>query len=161
MRIEIRRVLSSDIDRILAIEAASFGREAWDRSMFEEAIKKCPALFFIAKWQGRFAGYSISCADGVNAELDSIAVFPEARRHGVGEALIRHTIDKLKRRRITVWRLMVQTSNRGAIQFYKGLGFRRVRTVRNYYGANKDAWRMEVQLCRMDTPTDPLNPRSG
>ena len=159
MRIEIRKARARDVDRILEIEAASFGREAWDRALFVEALEDCGDLFLVAKLGGDFAGYSITCLQGSNAELVSIAVFPEARRHGLGEALIRHTLDRLKRRRVVVWRLMVGIKNEDAIRFYRGLGFRRVRTVKNYYGTGRDAWRME--LCRSDTPRGPVNPRIG
>ncbi len=132
--------------RILEIEAASFGREAWDRALFDESLNDCPELFLIAKLSGRIAGYSITCVGKEKAELISIAVFPEARRRGVGEALVRFTLRALKRRKVAVWRLMVRIGNEDAIRFYKGLGFVRVRTVKGYYGAGVDARAMELWL---------------
>lgn len=135
-----------DVDRILDIETSSFGHEAWDRSLFDEALEKPPALFLMAKLSGRIAGYAITCIVRDRAELVSIAVFPESRRRGVGEALIRFMLRSLKRRKISVWRLMVRIGNDDAIRFYKGLGFVRVRTVKDYYGPNGDAWAMEMRL---------------
>ncbi|MGA2600099.1 MAG: GNAT family N-acetyltransferase [Bryobacteraceae bacterium] len=145
-RIEIRQAVRRDVDRILEIEAASFGREAWDRELFDEALEDCPELFLIAKLSGRIAGYSITCFAKGKAELISIAVFPDARRRGVGEALVRFTLRALKRRKVAVWRLMVRIGNEDAVRFYKGLGFVRVRTVKGYYGPDVDAWAMELRL---------------
>lgn len=144
--IEIRRALPRDVDRILDIEAASFGREAWDRALFDEALEGCPELFLLAKLSGRIAGYSITCVAKDRAELVSIAVFPEARRFGVGEALLRFTLRALRRRKVAVWRLMVRIDNEEAVRFYKGLGFTRVRTVKGYYGPGRDGWAMEFRL---------------
>lgn len=131
------------MDRILDIEAASFGDDAWDRELFLEALAECSSLFLLAKLNGRLAGYGVTCVQGSEAELISIAVFPEARRCGVGEAILRHMARKLKYRGVRRWRLMVRINNVDAIRLYQALGFRRVRTVRNYYGQRGDAWRME------------------
>lgn len=135
------------MDRILEIEAASFGPDAWERALFLEALEDCPDLFLMAKLSGRVVGYSITCIDRRAAELVSIGVLPEARRQGVGEALMRFTGPELTRRGVGVWRLMVRVENVAAIGFYRGLGFKRVRTVRNYYGKGEDGLRMERRDC--------------
>ena len=144
--IEIRRAVRRDIRRILDIEAVSFGRDAWEERLFLEALDECGHLFFVARLGGRIAGYSITCIERDRAELISIAVFPEARRHGVGEALIDVTIGTLRRREIGVLRLMVRVGNYGAIRFYRGLGFVRLRRVKDYYGRGRGALRMELRL---------------
>lgn len=145
-RIEIRPAGRRDVDRILEIEAASFGRDAWDRSLFTEALEACPGLFVVAIVERNIAGYSITCIARNRAELVSIAVFPTARRCGVGEAMIRSTLRKLKRRRVKAWALMVRVGNRKALRFYDSLGFARLGRVANYYGRGRDAWRMEMRL---------------
>ena len=145
-RIEIRPAGSRDVDRILEIEASSFGRDAWDRSLFTEALEACPGLFVVATAERKIAGYSITCVERNRAELVSIAVFPAARRRGVGDAMIRSTLRKLKRRRVKAWALMVRVGNRKALRFYDALGFVRLGRVVNYYGRGKDAWRMEMRL---------------
>jgi ribosomal-protein-alanine N-acetyltransferase len=153
-RLEVRPATRRDLDRILDIEAASFGLEAWERALFVEALEECSGLFLVVKLNRKLVGYSITCIDGGNAELVSIGVFPEARRQGVGEALIRFTSRELIRRGIGVWRLMVGVENEDAVRFYRGFGFRRVRRVKNYYGKDRDGWRMESRKCV--APTHPL-----
>lgn len=145
-RIEIRRATRRDLKRLLEIEAASFGRDAWDRELFVQALERCPEVFLIARLQARVAGYAITCIERNHAELFSIAVFPDARRRGVGEALIRHTLRVLRRRRLKTFGLMVRTGNKEAIRFYRRLGFRRIKTLKTYYAPGVDAWRMELVL---------------
>ena len=159
MSIQVRRAARRDVDRILQIEAASFGRDAWEHALFLEALKECPALFLVAKLRRTLVGYSITCIDRGQAELVSIGVFPQARRQGVGEALMRFTRQALNRRRIGVWRLMVRAENEEAIRFYRRLGFRRMRTVKNYYGSGHDGWRMEMRNCVAATHPLPQSPQ--
>ena len=135
-----------DLPRILNIEAASFGRDAWRREAFLEALENCSDLFFIARTSGRIAGYSISCIERGRAELISIAVLPEFRGRGVARALIAAAIASAHDRRIGSVRLMVEVGNDAAIALYRRLGFYRLWTVPNYYGKGRNGWRMELLL---------------
>src|SRR5258706_2177441 len=132
--IEIRPATKRDLSRILDIEASSFGRDAWDRPIFINALAESPDLFVVARLDGRIAGYSITYVERGAGELGSIAVHPLHRRQGVGEALIRLTKSELHKRGVTAWRLMVRIDNEGSIGFYRRFGFKRIRTVRGYYG---------------------------
>lgn len=145
MHTTVRTAALRDVDRILEIEAVSFGRDAWDRPLFLEALDECGDLFFVAKVGRTMSGYAITCVGNRGAELISIAVIPEARRKGVGEALMKATLTGLSRRKAAALRLMVRIENEDAIRFYRGFGFKRVRTVKNYYGAGKHALRMELK----------------
>jgi len=44
-RFLVRRFRASDLDRILTIEHASFGEDAYDRNLFAEYARECGALF--------------------------------------------------------------------------------------------------------------------
>ena len=92
------------------------------------------------------AGYSITCAGSRNAELVSIAVDPRDRSRGVGQALLDRTLAELRQRRVKTWWLMVWTTNEPGIRFYEKYGFTRVKIVKRYYGAHRDAWRMRFKL---------------
>ena len=147
-RVEIRRATRRDLRRILDIEASSFGRDAWDRPIFESALAESPDLFVVARLAGRIAGYSITYVERGAGELVSIAVHPLYRRNRVGEALMRFTKAELTRRGVTAWRLMVRIDNEKAIAFYRRFGFVRTRTVRAYYERGVDGWRMELRNLR-------------
>lgn len=145
-RLTIREAERRDLKRIVEIEVASFGRDAWDEHTLSELLSECPALFIVCKLRGRIAGYAVTCVDDRRAELVSIAVAPAARRQGVGEAMMHFMLDALRRRGTDSWRLMVRIENYDAIRFYRDFGFVRTRTVKRYYGPRSDAWRMALSI---------------
>jgi ribosomal-protein-alanine N-acetyltransferase len=135
-----------DLERILEIERASFGADAWERELFLNYLSRHPDLFLVARRARRIAGYSITCAGSKEAELGSIAVDPRDRRQGVARALLDETLVQLRSRRIKTLRLMVATSNEPAALFYEKYGFQRTRRVKRYYGAGRDAWSMRMAV---------------
>jgi ribosomal-protein-alanine N-acetyltransferase len=133
----IRRAVLGDLDRILEIEAASFGPEAYDRKLFAYYMKRCGALFLVVGRGRRAFGYIITCIRGSprasTAELVSVAIDPGRRQAGAASALLNSTLRRLRRRGINRLRLVVRVNNRPALHFYEKYGFRRVRVVRGYY----------------------------
>lgn len=121
------------LERILRIERASFGREAWPRTYFLELYSDCRELFLAAKLRGRIAGYAVTCVEARRAEIASIAVHPDYRRQGVADALMRRTLRDLRAAGVRRVELMVRPSNPAGAQLYRAWGFRRVRSVRRYY----------------------------
>ena len=145
-RVEIRPFHPRDLDRILEIEQASFGPDAWDRDLFLEYFRRCPDLFLVARRAHRIGGYIITCAGSKDGELVSIAVDPGNRLRGLGRAMLDETLAQLRSRRVSTWWLMVATDNQPAIHFYENYGFVRTRRSKRYYGAGRDAWRMKFSL---------------
>jgi ribosomal-protein-alanine N-acetyltransferase len=121
------------LPRILRIERASFGSEAWPRRYFLELYRDCRDFFVVAKVGGRIAGYAVACAEKRNAEIASLAVHPDYRRRGVADALMRHTLRELHLAGVRRVELMVRSGNTAGAQLYRSLGFRRVRSVPRYY----------------------------
>ena len=144
----IVRAKAWDMPRILAIERACFGRDAWDERLFRAYLDAWPELFLLAKRGVRTAGYSIAVIRGERADLESIAVDPRSKRRGIGSALVRKTLTLLRRRGVASAGLMVEVDNAAAIALYQQFGFRRTRTIRNYYGARRHGWRMSMALER-------------
>jgi ribosomal-protein-alanine N-acetyltransferase len=144
--IQVQPFELSDLDRVVAIENASFGSEAWDRKVLLEYFRLSPELFLVAKVGRRIHGYSITVtlARSGSAELVSIAVDPRERQRGVGRALVEATRAQLRARQMKSWWLMVRTTNESAIRFYEQCGFVQARLVKRYYGAGRDAWRMRT-----------------
>jgi ribosomal-protein-alanine N-acetyltransferase len=128
--------------RILQIERASFGSEAWPRRYFLEMYRDCRDFFVVAKAGGRVAGYAVACAEKRNAEIASLAVHPDYRRRGLAAALMRHTLRELGAAGVRRVELMVRIGNTGGAQLYRSLGFRRVRMVPRYYEDGGDGFLM-------------------
>ena len=140
----MRQFQPDSLERILAIERHSFGRDAWNRKLFLHYFRECPDLFLVAKLGRHVAGYIITCAESRNAELASIAVDSRDRRCGVGKALLDDALARLRSRGIKTWWLMVEVANEPAIRFYEKYGFTCTRRVKGYYGPGRDAWRMRL-----------------
>lgn len=119
--------------RVLRIEQASFGSEAWPRQLFLELFDDCRELFLVGKLGGRIAGYMVTCVTKRQAEIVSLAVHPDYRRRGVADALMRHTLRALSKAGVRRAELVVRTGNTAGAQLYRTLGFRRVRLLRRYY----------------------------
>jgi ribosomal-protein-alanine N-acetyltransferase len=149
---EIRRMRLRDLDRILEIEAASFGREAYDRKLIAHYLRKCGELFLVASSKQTIHGYLLSClsgnATGPSAELVSVAVDPAARGKGAASAMLESVLRRLRRRGAHRLHLVVRVGNTGALAFYQKFGFRRLRLVPQYYedGADGIAMSRKVTL---------------
>lgn len=121
------------LERVVRIERASFGAEAWPRRYFLELYRQCRDLFVVAKVGGRIAGYAVACAEKRNAEIASLAVHPDYRRLGVADTLMRRMLRDLGAKDVRRVELMVRTGNAAGLQLYRALGFRRVRMMPRYY----------------------------
>ncbi|MEM3896759.1 MAG: ribosomal protein S18-alanine N-acetyltransferase, partial [Archaeoglobaceae archaeon] len=80
--------------------------------------------------------------DKITGKIVSIAVRKEFRGHGIGEALLREAIKRLRARGKTKIALEVRVSNKPAQELYKKLGFRIVDTIPSYYSDGEDAYYM-------------------
>jgi [ribosomal protein S18]-alanine N-acetyltransferase len=149
-RFKVRRVRQRDLDRILEIEAASFGADAYDRNLFAEYTRKCGGLFLVAERGTKVCAYSIAAiSPGRTAnrtELVSVAVDPAWLGKGAASALMDSTLRRLRRRGVARLRLMVNVMNVRALGFYKKYGFRKIRRVARYYEDGADGISMAKDL---------------
>jgi ribosomal-protein-alanine N-acetyltransferase len=132
-RFSVRPVKTADLDAILTIEAASFGKEAYDRNLFAEYARLCGGMFLVANKGSKVIAYSITCIRGNRAELVSIAVAPDHRGSGAGSALLDSTLRRLRHRPVARLALTVKANNDPALAFYKKYGFRKLRRIPDYY----------------------------
>jgi ribosomal-protein-alanine N-acetyltransferase len=130
------------MDRVLAVELASFGADAYDRKLFADLLHICGRLFLVVVKAGRVCGYMVTCVHGRSctdrAEVVSIAVEPGMRGRGAASALMKSTLRRLRRRKISRVSLMVRVSNDAARGFYERYGFRKLRQVPRYYHDGED-----------------------
>ncbi len=120
--------------------------DAWPKETFLEYAAAVPQFFLVGHVDGRLAGYAIASQTRYGGEIESLAVLPRYRCHGVGTALLRAAIRKLRRAEAGSVSLMVRRENKAAIRLYRSLGFRRVATVAGYYPRGATAWRMRLEL---------------
>lgn len=146
----IRLLRLSDLDRLMQIEHASFGKDAYDRNLFADFYHNCGDLFLVAVKRRRVCGYMVTCTGGKTAsnraELVSVAVDPALREKGIASALMDSTLRRLRRRDVVRFHLTVKVTNEAAIRFYERYGFAKSRVVRRYYEDGADGWRMTKVL---------------
>jgi ribosomal-protein-alanine N-acetyltransferase len=146
----IRRFKPADMHRVLEIERACFGKDAYDRKLFAEYQRKCGDLFLLAEGSRTVDGYSIACVSerlgNLIASLESIAVAPRARGKGAASLLLKSTIRRLKLQGVRRITLMVRRSNAVALQFYERRGFTAVRRAPEYYEDGEEGLVMRLTL---------------
>ena len=153
-RISVRPFRAADMERILAIERASFGADAYERNLFAELFHNCGDLFLVAVTGGHICGYMVTCIGARpvsgrttgTAEVVSIAVNPASRGKGAASSLMTNTLRRLRLRDVGRLTLMVKVTNEGARRFYEKRGFRRVRRVPGYYEDGSDGLLMKKEL---------------
>ena len=90
------------------------------------------------------------CAFGV-CELNNIAVLPQYRRRGVGNALLLALGQGARDKDCAVIQLEVRRSNQTALDFYRENGFVQVGRRKNYYTAPiEDALLLDKDLQEED-----------
>ena len=141
-RFAVRPVRPHDLDRIEAIEAASFGADAYDRKLFAEYTRICGGLFLVAQAGTKVIGYSITALParwtGKRAELVSVAVDPAYAGKGAAAAMMESTLRRLRRRRVARLGLTVKVTNLRARAFYAKYGFLKLRRLARYYEDGED-----------------------
>jgi ribosomal-protein-alanine N-acetyltransferase len=157
-RFAVRRVRLRDLDRILEIEAACFGPDAYDRNLFAEYAHTCGGLFLVAHRGTKLCAYSIAAISprniarnvarnmGDRAELVSVAVDPAFFGKGAASALMDSTLRRLRRRGATRLGLMVKVANHRARAFYAKYGFRMLRRAAGYYEDGSDGLSLTKDL---------------
>ena len=129
------------LDQIVAIEKASFP-DPYPRIVFVWFKLRVGEGFIVARKDGRVVGYLISEIRRGRGHIVSMAVVPDRRRMGIGEAMARKCIDRFAGRVKRVY-LEVRPSNKAAILLYRKLSFEETGKVRKkYYPDGEDAIEM-------------------
>ena len=144
--VEIRMFRAGDLKRILSLERATFAEGPYTKAMFRELYRDCGGLFFIAVRLRRLVGYMVTCVDKAEAEIVSIGVDPKCQKMGIGTRLMERTLAALEKRGIQRIELMVRTTNKDGMRFYRRFGFRSLVRVARYYEDRGDAVHMRKIL---------------
>ena len=130
----VNTLLEDDLDEVLAIEEASFSNP-WSRQMFVWELQNVGVsyAYVLRTPEWRVAAFCTIWMVLDEIHINNVAVRPECRGQGVGQALLRFVLTlggRLGARRAT---LEVRRSNAAALKLYERLGFRVAGSRRNYY----------------------------
>ena len=141
----IRTVRQDDIDAISLLEEASFN-DPYPSYFLSELARDNPETFLVFTLNNEIIGYGVVDHWEDHDHLISIAVLPDSRRKGFGEALLVELEKRLSKERPL--RLEVRQNNLAAIQLYLKRGFTKIGLVEGYYGDGESAIIMEKRLVK-------------
>ena len=118
MRLEIG--LTGDLETCLAIRRVVFMEEQGVSLADEVDGRDGEAEHLLALLDGAPVGTARMLVEGETGKIGRVAVLAGARGRGIGAALIRAAVERLRERGLKVAKLGAQTH---AVGFYEGLGF--------------------------------------
>ena len=137
---------AADLDAVDEISQHSF-KTPWPRKTFAEELTRAQARLDLARRGGDVVGYLNYWLVADEVHLLAIATHPDARRGGVGEALMCHLVDVANARQARLVTLEVRSGNVAALGLYRRFGFQEIATRRGYYGDDdEDAVVMTLPL---------------
>lgn len=144
--ISVRQAKLFDVPAMARIERDSFDAP-WSADEITKDVTAGDAVYVaVAETGGEKAGYADMRIIAGEAQIYNIAVAPEFRRQGIGEALLRHLVDTGKERGCRLITLEVRAGNEAAMELYKKLGFHEVGRRPGYYAAGgEDAVLMDLE----------------
>lgn len=129
----VRPMKSQDIDDVLHIERTCFPTP-WSYDAFKAEVEEnhC-ARYVVAEIGGRVRGYGGMWIILDEAHITNVAVHPNYRGVGIGEAIMKALIRTAARLKVEGMTLEVRVSNKVAQNLYEKLGFFGVGVRKGYY----------------------------
>lgn len=166
------RMTSEDVSEVLELERRLFPQDAWPRRFFLDELaqaepaasaEKATRRYWVAVVeQGRpdgaepgargreavrrIVGYAGMMCVLPFADVQTLAVAPEAQRAGLGTRLLRALVGEAQRRGAEQVLLEVRGDNPGAQALYRREGFSHIHTRTMYYPDGEDALIMQKLL---------------
>ena len=144
---QIRRMLMTDLDAVVAIEREVF-LFPWTRGNFSDSIDSGYHCLVLEQ-NGHLFGYGVMIIGPEEAHLLTLSVAAGSQRKGWGEKLLQYFICIARDQCARSMFLDVRESNRAAARLYERIGFRQIGKRRDYYpamGGREDSIVMELIL---------------
>ena len=153
-RLTIRAATVRDINALVAIETACFGRNrpyrdhVFGESQFRYYLRSDHAVTLLATRNGTPVGSAIATVGrgtrSGSARILSIALIAGARRQGLGRRLLRRVVRELAAQGCERIVLEVADQAGAARALFRGEGFAAVRRLPDYYGRSMHGTRMAL-----------------
>jgi ribosomal-protein-alanine acetyltransferase len=137
MDIKIETATTKFLDKMVAVEKQSFGKEAFTRRHIVYLMTDYNAITLAARVNGEIEGFVIARIE-VEGNLPlghilTLDVSPSHRRKGIAQKLLRETEAWLKQKGVNECRLEVREDNAAAINLYQKLGYKKIGKLEKYY----------------------------
>lgn len=128
-----RPMAAGDVDRVTAIEQASF-TSPWKADTFQSLLDRPGVeLWVLDDPDEGVVAYAVLWCILDQGELANLAVVEEQRGRGHGRHLLRKVLEVARANGVESLFLEVRVSNEGAISLYRSFGFTDVGRRKKYY----------------------------
>ena len=134
---QIRSMTLEDCAQVAAIETMSFSMP-WSLHAFTETIGNPNYRFLVAEEDGEILGYCGFVYVLDEAEIPNVCVSADARRRGIGRALMEELVQRARELGIVTLHLEVRQSNIPAQNLYRSIGFEDIGIRKNFYDLPKE-----------------------
>ena len=131
------RMDESHIEAIAELEKECFS-DPWSVASISSELTNLLSLWIVAMDDDKLVGYVGSQSVMGWADMMNLAVAPDYRQHGIGQALVLELIEQLKAEKVNCLTLEVRVSNTPAIALYTKMRFKEVGCRPNYYRNPKE-----------------------
>ncbi len=136
-----------DADALADLEALAFGGRSWGANNVKESfVASRVTVLFGGESEARAKGFALWRDLGDDAELLTIGVAPDARRQGLGAALLGAVIEAARHAGAQRLFLEVGMDNPEARALYERAGFSQVGARKAYYADGGDAAVLALDL---------------
>jgi ribosomal-protein-alanine N-acetyltransferase len=156
--IYVRWMIRRDLTSVLEIESSCF-EFPWSEDEFIRCLRQRNCIGMVAEDDGRVVGFMIYELHRTRLHVLNFAVHPDARRRGIGRAMIQKLTTKLSADRRTRITLEVRETNLDAQKFFRSMSFRAIALLRDFYeDTTEDAYLMQYRYSAVaSTSQYPIN----
>nr|WP_148080709.1 ribosomal protein S18-alanine N-acetyltransferase [Roseimaritima ulvae] len=138
-------MIRRDMQAVLEIESSNF-EFAWSEEDFIRCLRQRNCIGMVAEQEDRVVGFMIYELHKNRLHILNFAVAADAKRQGIGRSMVSKLMGKLSHDRRNRIMLEVRETNLDAQLFFRGLGFRAVSVLRDFYDdSTEDAYLMQYR----------------
>ena len=138
-KIIIKNMTKSDVDNVVKLEEASYGKHHWSKESFYNELENDLSHYYcVFDGNEKLAGYAGCWHIFEEAHITTVSVNPEYRRQKVAQALLIKLIEDCYQEKIKYITLEVRESNVAAISLYDKNGFVSIGERKGYYQDNNE-----------------------
>jgi N6-L-threonylcarbamoyladenine synthase len=132
---QLRPATEADLEFIMELEKASFGKDSWSKSTMRSELLAPHTFYLVAYQDEKIVGYAglSKISSSASADIQTIAVDQTLRRQGIGAELMEKLIAQALQLGATELFLEVREDKTAPRKLYEALGFRQIDLRPNYY----------------------------
>lgn len=137
-----------DLPVFVSLDKELFPYSPWSASQYKEEFSSPTRHFVVAVDQEQsIIGYAgVFAPGGAEADVLTVGVVPQERGKGVARHLMELITDWARLQGSTAMMLEVKVDNVEAIGLYEALGYMKLNTRKDYFGAGLDALVMRLEF---------------